>query len=137
MAQRGRKSADSLQVVTPGNVTSLARPEPPADLTPEQADEWWAVVERMPADWFPRETHGLLSQYCRHVVTARRVAQLIKSAEDADDLDIQQLDQLYKMQEREGRALSSLATRMRISQQALIDKRTDKPGKTAKKPWES
>jgi len=137
LAQRGRKSADSLQVVTPGNVTSLARPEPPADLTPEQADEWWAVVERMPADWFPRETHGLLSQYCRHVVTARRVAQLIQSAEGADDLDIQQLDQLYKMQEREGRALSSLATRMRISQQALIDKRTDKPGKTAKKPWES
>jgi len=137
LAQRGRKSADSLQVVTPGNVTSLARPEPPADLTPEQADEWWAVVERMPSDWFPRETHGLLAQYCRHVVTARRVAQLIQSAEGADDLDIQQLDQLYKMQEREGRALSSLATRMRISQQALIDKRTDKPGKTAKKPWES
>jgi len=137
LAQRGRKSADSLQVVTPGNATSLARPQPPSDLTAEQADEWWAVVERMPADWFPRETHGLLSQYCRHVVTARRVAQLIQSAEGADDLDIQQLDQLYKMQEREGRALSSLATRMRISQQALIDKRTDKPGKTAKKPWES
>ena len=137
MAQRGRKSADSLQVVTPGNVSSLARPEPPSDLTPEQADEWWAVVERMPADWFPRETHGLLTQYCRHVVTARRVAQLVQSEEGAEDLDITRLDQLYKMQEREGRALSSLATRMRISQQALVDKRTDKPGRTAKKPWES
>lgn len=123
-------------MVTPGNVSSLARPEPPSELTSEQSGEWWAIVDRMPADWFPRETHGLLAQYCRHVVTARRVAQLIEATEGADDLDIAQLDQLYKMQEREGRAMSSLATRMRITQQALVDKRADKGKSVTKKPWE-
>ena len=135
MAQRGRKSAASLSVVT--GPVSVQRPEPPADLTPEQSDEWWSVVEALPADWFPRETHGLLAQYCRHVVTARRVAQLIQATEAEAELDLAQLDQLYKMQEREGRAMSSLATRMRITQQALVDKRTDKGKGPTKKPWES
>ena len=35
--------------------------------------EWCAVVNRMPADWFPRETHGMLVQYCRLIVGARRL----------------------------------------------------------------
>ena len=36
--------------------------------------------ERMRRD--PRsETHGLLAQYCRHIVAARRVAQLITATE--------------------------------------------------------
>jgi hypothetical protein len=39
------------------------------------------------------------------------------------------------MQEREGRALSSLATRMRLSQQTTYDKSKKKPLQ-GKKPWE-
>jgi hypothetical protein len=42
-----------------------------ADLTEDQAAEWRAVVDRLPNDWFPRETHGMLAQFCRHVCTAR------------------------------------------------------------------
>ncbi|TIO90492.1 MAG: hypothetical protein E5X98_03605 [Mesorhizobium sp.] len=89
----------------------------------------------MPADWFPRETHGMLAQYCRHVVSARRVAQLIAAEEGKKEIEIPVLDQLYKMQEREGRALSSLATRMRITQQTTYDKSKKKPS-AVKKPWE-
>jgi hypothetical protein len=91
----------------------------------------------MPADWFPRETHGMLAQYCRHVVAARRVAQLVAQAETSDPLDLEVYDRLLKMQEREGRALSSLATRMRISQQATVRaEQAHKPG-AIKKPWET
>lgn len=133
MGMRGRKSVASLAVATP--VETLERPDAPYDLTDEQADEWWAVVNRMPADWFPRETHGMLAQYCRHVVSARRVAQLIAAEEGKKEIEIPVLDQLYKMQEREGRALSSLATRMRITQQTTYDKSKKKPS-SVKKPWE-
>jgi hypothetical protein len=42
------------------------------------------------------------------------------------------LDRLQKMQERESRAIASLATKMRITQQATINKR----GNKIKKPWE-
>ena len=136
MTQRGRKSSASLSVVKDATTTSVQRPGPPSDLTDEQGDEWQAVVDDRPADWFTPSNYALLSQYCRHVVTARRVAQLIYAEEASDDLDLTQLDQLYKMQEREGRSMSSLATRMRITQQALVDKRTDKGKGKAKRPWE-
>jgi len=31
-------------------ITAIERPDPPADLTPEQAHEWNSVVNRLPAD---------------------------------------------------------------------------------------
>lgn len=133
MGSRGRKSAQELAPVK--KIETVARPDAPYDLTDEQTEEWWSVVNRLPADWFPRETHGLLAQYCRHIVAARRVAQLIADAEKKDDLDVNNYDQLLKMQEREGRAISSLATRMRISQQASFDKEKKK-GKAVTPPWE-
>ena len=134
MGSRGRNSSASLEVAKP--IETVARPDAPYDLTDEQADEWWAVVNRMPADWFPRETHALLASYCRHVVSARRISQLIVSAEKSDPVDLDELDKLYKMQERESRAMSSLATRMRITQQTQYDKSKKRGAKTQKNPWE-
>lgn len=134
MATRGRASAASLEVARP-LVESLQRPDAPYDLTDDQSEEWWAVVNRLPADWFPRETHAVLAQYCRHVIAARRVAQLVAACESKEEMDLAQYDQLLKMQEREGRALSSLATRLRITQQATVDKRVQKPT-AVKRPWE-
>lgn len=137
MAARGRKSAASTKIIIASNVEVINRPKPPRDVTPEQSDEWTAVVERMPADWFPRETHGLLTQYCRHVVAARRIAQLIVNVERAKSVDIDAYDKLLKMQEREGRAISSLATRMRISHQATVRAESAKKPNQVAAPWEN
>src|SRR3954452_8009205 len=121
---RGRKSEASVSIGAIARLESVPRPDAPYDLTDEQADEWRALVNRMPADWFPRETWGMLSQYCRHIVAARRVAQLIEQIMKVKkgDFDVDAYNQLLIMQERESRALSSLATRMRLSQQATYDK---------------
>lgn len=135
MGTRGRASSASLAVLGASPVETIRRPVPPDELTDEQADEWVSIVDRLPADWFPRETHGLLTQYCRHVVAARRVSQLIADHEVSEGFDIEEYDRLLKMQEREGRALSSLATRMRLSQQTTYDKSKKKPGQK-RKPWE-
>src|SRR5690606_27209690 len=110
MGTRGRKSAAELTIISGGVVETVRRPEPPAELSEEQADEWRAVVSRMPADWFPRETHGLLADYCRHVVMARRIAQLIEQAVAGETLDVVEYDRLGKMAERESRVIASLAT---------------------------
>jgi hypothetical protein len=134
---RGRKSAAANAVATLVRPEAVQRPDSPYDLTDEESDEWWAVVNRMPADWFPRETHGMLSQYCRHVVSARRIAQLIQQAMKADAFDVDAYNQLLIMQDREGRAISSLATRMRLSQQSLYDKSKRKLPASGKKPWEA
>lgn len=136
MAKRGRVSVAALAVSSlAAPIETVQRPDAPYDLTDEQAKEWWAVVNRMPADWFPRETHGMLAQYCRHVVAARRVAELVKSVEAENEFDLLAYDRALKMQEREGRAISSLATKMRISQQTTYDKSRKKPS-AALKPWE-
>src|SRR5262245_44689929 len=118
----GRKSAAALSTPLPDpRVIEVAqRPDAPYDLTTEQAAEWWSVVDRLPSDWFPRETHGLLSQYCRHVVVARRVAQLVGAAEKAKKLNVEYYDRLLRMQERESRAIAMLATKMRLSQQSTV-----------------
>ena len=136
MGKRGPSSIAALSIsAKTSSIEAVQRPDAPYELTDEQATEWWAIVNRMPADWFPRETHGLLTQYCRHVVNARRVAQLITKCEKPKSLDIDQYNQLLIMQEREGRAISSLATRMRLTQSTTYDKSKKKPRQTID-PWE-
>lgn len=135
MGDRGRKSGSELAVISSEGIETVSRPRPPVELTDEQAAEWQAVVNRLPAEWFPRETLGLLAQYCRHVVAARKVARMISTLDDQGEFDLDDYDKLLKMQEREGRALSSLATRMRITQQTTYDK-SKKKGKAGKRPWE-
>lgn len=134
-----RKSSASLEISRPVVVTN--RPDAPYDLTDEQSEEWWAVVNRMPAEWFPRETHALLAQYCRHVVAARRISQLITALEGEISKKanptkaamgaVGQLDKLLHMQEREGRAMSLLATRMRLTQHSTYDAKKKKPDEPA------
>jgi phage terminase small subunit len=136
MGTRGRKSMAELTVIAGSGVETIRRPDPPDNLTDEQADEWRAVVRRLPADWFPRETWGLLAQYCRHVVSSRRVQQLVASIEAEKDFDIVAYDRALKMQERESRCIASLATKMRISQQTQYDKSKKRGSVIARKPWD-
>jgi len=132
MGARGRNSAAELSVVS---TISQRRPKPPADLTPEQAEEWRAVVSRLDPGWFPRETHGILAQYCVHVAERKDIDLMISEMKGNPDFDLKEYDQLLKMREREGRAASSLATRMRLTQQATYDPKKKKAGQ-AKKAWE-
>jgi hypothetical protein len=140
MADRGRKSAASLAVVAamPG-----LRPEPPAELTPEQADVWRAVAATKPADWFGADTHPLLAGYCRHVAAARVLAGAI-DAFAAPDLStgegLRRYGRLLAMRERETRAITALARSMRLTQQARYDARTANTAANraggAPRPWE-
>ncbi|MBS7737929.1 MULTISPECIES: hypothetical protein [unclassified Chelatococcus] len=121
------------------------RPRPPAGLTAKQKREWGAVVNRLPADWFTRETHALLVQYVRHVERADILAKAIDKFPPADletEDGVERYDKLTKMAEREGRALSSLATRMRLTQQSRYNAKNantgaEKAGTASTKPWES
>ena len=138
MGARGKQSAASMTVVPSADVVATPRPKPPFDLTDDQAHEWRAVVNRMPADWFPRETHPMLIHYCRHIVTARHVAGMIDNyLNDGEETkSIDSYNKLLIMQEREGRAMSALATRMRISQQAQYNRKRQTDIKTESPPWE-
>jgi hypothetical protein len=121
MGARGPKSASELAVVP---TLSTARPIPPDDLTERQADEWRRIVGRLPADWFPAETWPLLAAYCRHIVQARRIADLVNSFQPTwagEDGGLERLNLLGKMQDREHRAMANLATKLRLTNQSRYD----------------
>lgn len=137
--KKGRKSAGDKEALAKIDaIVVLQRPDPPSELSDEMAVEWCAVVDRMPGGWFPRETWGVLAQYCRHRVAANRVAQLLASLEAGDELDIEVYDKALKMQERQSSAIASLATKMRLTQQSTLSAGTKKPADIGdeKEPWE-
>jgi hypothetical protein len=135
----GRQSAAARLIAAP----VLDRPYPPEDLTEEEAKEWWAIVNRLPPDWFPMETQPILAQYCRHIIMARRVAGMIWETElgfkktTTPQEKMKALNRFYQWQEKQSRSLMALGTRLRITQQSLYDQ-TKKRGKVTShaKPWD-
>jgi len=125
-----------MEVMVPAKLETVVRQAPPHHLTDEEVEVWRAVVDSEPADWFTPANSPMLAQYCRHVVHSHRIASLIERATGDPDLKITAYDRLLKIQERESRCIASLATKMRISQQATTNHRGNKKPSASSKPWE-
>ena len=139
MVKRGRPSSAGLAIASTSPIETVVRPDPPDDylLTDDEVREWWAVVSDHPADWFPRSSHAQLAQYCRHVVSARRVADLKASIEADPEMLLKDYDMVLKMQDRETKALASIGTKLRITPQSLTNHRGNKKNPLKAKPWEA
>lgn len=137
-----RKSAAALAVAPPVVPVTTSRLEAPAHLSEAERAVWIEVVNDQPATAF-RATHSpLLELYCRHIVQARVLADELAQFDRAwlaDDEGLKRYDRLLAMNEREGRAASSLATRLRITRQA-VDQQTVARAMVKevkkRKPWE-
>lgn len=124
-------------------VASAGRLPAPVHLSDAEREVWLEVVNDQPAEAFT-PTHGpLLEQYCRHIVQARLLADETMNFDRAwlaDDDGLKRYDRLLAMQEREGRAASSLATRLRITRQAVDHPttagRANARQARARKPWQ-
>ena len=142
MAQRGRKSADALSVLAV-SVMTTERLAAPAHMSAAELAVWLEVVNDQPAGAFSATHAPLLELYCRHIVQARVLADELVNFERAwlaDDDGLKRYDRLLGMAEREGRAASSLATRLRITRQAIDQQtvaRSIVNAPKARKPWES
>ena len=140
-----RRSAADL--ATPRVVVNVKdhRPVAPDNLTADQKAEWEAITRRLPGDYFPRECHPLLEAYVQHVTALKLLSAEVDrfEAEWLDDaLGLARYDRLLGMRERESRALSSLATRLRLSPQSRYHQKTaanaaaKEPPNGGRKPWE-
>ena len=144
MATRGRKSAASSQVAKAlvGSLGISQRLAPPVHMSDAEASVWLQVINDQPASSFTDTHSPMLEQYCRHVVQSRVVADMICAFDSAwanDDEGLKRYDKLLAMQEREGRAASSLATRLRITRQAIDQvtvARSQINAPKGRKPWE-
>jgi hypothetical protein len=138
MRQRGRPSADSLSVVAA--LVPSKRPPPPTELEPDAAEEWIAIADRMPADWFLRESHPLLANLCQLIVESRRVAgelAALRRESLRDDATLQRFDQLVRLQVRLSGAIATLSTKLRLTHQSRYGKRTAarQEERSCAKPW--
>lgn len=117
MQQRGRKSTAQLSVVA-GTIDG--RPKPPADLSQDQAEIWHRVVSSEAADFFRTATlQHLLADYCRHSVRGAWLeAEIAEAVAPGSECSLEDVDRLMKMAERETRAKVTLATKLRLTNQA-------------------
>lgn len=153
--QRGRKSIKSKQIdVESRALTTITKRLPaPATLTKLERAVWIELVSDQPADAFTAAHIPLMEAYCGHVVRGRimdaEISQFDVKTMKFGDVNFltlkdgyEMLDRLMKMRERETRAASSLATRMRITRQSihqLTAARGNRRGGTGggSKPWEN
>src|SRR5262245_7848882 len=110
----------NLAIVDNSKILEIPRAKPPAELTDEEADEWRAYTNRMPADYFGREHYATLVQLCRHTVQARRIAQLIEQTAKEPDINISLYRDLLRSQEVETRSIVALLRTMRMTHQSNV-----------------
>ena len=101
-------------------VEVIRRVRPPVELTEEQRAEFERIVGGMPAEWFSTGNVALMVQYCRHVVTARRIAEQVEVAILAGDADV--LDKLLRAQNATSLVIVKLMTSLRMTPQAIEPK---------------
>lgn len=138
--KRGPKSREELTVI---RSILDARPQPPEDLSEAQAETWRTIVNRLPHDWFGRETLPILAAHCRHVSTHKLLSDAIDQFEP-DWLKVEGgLDRLVKltaMRDRETRGMVATARALRLTKSAQI--RPETAGRAARnagsgaRPWD-
>lgn len=143
MAPRGRKSAAASEVsVVEGNFGR--RPEPPPELSDDEAAIWRETVASEAPDFFgTAATRAMLKDYCRHRAAGEKISEVIalfqaewlKNAEGA-----KRYHGLLKMRDLENRGAADKATKLRLTNQARY---TPQAAGTAAKnaakgfrPWE-
>ena len=115
------------------------RPEPPEELTQEQAQVWQRIVKRLPPEWFPEETIDMLADYCRCVTTIRMLAKVINKLESAGLGTPKQLAAHRAVQRDhlvQTRTMLNLATRMRLTQQSTYDQSRKKGSTSTNRLWD-
>ena len=141
MGQRGRKSAAELKAVP---TTLKQRPAPPNILSTAEKRIWVAVCLDESVDFFTTSaTKELLVLFCRHLATGHILSHEINKFERvrlkvADG--VRAFNALLRARDQESRAACSLATKLRISNQARYTPKaaeTAKKGNTNYKPWEA
>ncbi len=134
MKQRGRRSGAGLALAASNGITipggdglGVVRITTPCYLTTAQAEVWSLVIGTKPLDWFASDTEPLLYAYCCAVVEHRELTKMINAfskgamKHQESTWAVERYEKLSKMQERQVRLLTSLATKMRLTQQSQYD----------------
>lgn len=130
-----KPSTSSLSVVP---AATKMRLDPPSSLTEQEAVIWRDVVAAKPVDWFDRDGAPMLMEYCRATVMCDLLSFKIQALLVGDPDG--ELKDTLKLRDMESRRLTSLGTKLRLTQQSRYTPQAagtaTKRAAGGKKPWE-
>jgi hypothetical protein len=129
--QRGRKPAN---LVAPRPIEVCPRQPLPPELAGDEAELYLDIVNTEEGGWFTRGNLPLLIQYCRHVIQARRLAELIDACVGRRETELPDYLSLLAAQARESSMIATLGQKMRLSQSAARNDRGHP--RPVSVPWE-
>lgn len=93
------------------------RPDPPADLTEDEAQEWREIVRSLPPHRIKPEHFAIFSAYCRHICRSSFFSRLFDAARPQGAATGEALDRLVRLADaalRADRAVLACATKLRF-----------------------
>lgn len=128
-----KPSTESLSIAT---VSVPMRAKPPSDLTKRQAELWTEVQNTKPADWFEADSYPLLKAYVVSIELHEKLTAEINQMDVTDS----EITPLVKLQDLQARTMSTLAVKMRLTQQSRYTPgaaaTANKKTRAGRKPWE-
>ena len=137
--KRGRKSAAELSVVK----LSGQRISAPAHLTDEQAAEWSAIVDSLPANYFRPGDVPLLAAYCVATTFYKRAAADMErhGLKSMDDKGREYVNPSHQVLTSQASAMAQMAVKLRLCPSARYTEKAaaTKAGAAASpaRPWET
>jgi hypothetical protein len=132
-----RKSATelALNAVIPLRIGKY--PETPTDMPTRQQELWRSIVASKPADWFDAATLPILRALVGHIETLEQVETMFAAPMSLSNLEA--LDKLSRLRDRESKAMAALSTKLRLTIQSRYTPQhaaTAARGRGTRKPWE-
>ena len=132
-----RKSVAALTITS---INQEIRLNPPATLTETERSLFLQAVNAKPSGYFDKSHLPLLVLYVRHLVYGEVIRDQITAMQTdwlTTEDGLKRYDKLLAMHEREGRAASSLATRLRLTPQSIYsEKRAADHKSQGPRPWD-
>ena len=134
-----RRSAASLSVLLP-ELEPVPIPVAPPSLTAQQATLWRTILVSKPSDWWDQSSLPLLANLVRHLTTYDQICEQLERYDMGDVEKVDIVNKLLAMRDREGKAVASLSTKMRLTQQSKYEPQRAQHiamrGGRVPKPWD-
>ena len=139
-----RRSAVARHTQELALATVRPKPIPPADLTPEQTEDWLRLADRLPDDLPVDDVAPLLTELARHMSFARQLSEELAKLRHGSLKHAPargQVSDLLKLHERQSMRIAVIMTKLRLSPQVReeawqADRRRLKAPVQAPKPWQ-
>jgi hypothetical protein len=130
-----RRSAAAMSVA-PIQLDPVPIPQVPDGLDEAEGRRWMSILCSKPPEWFDQGSLPLLTALVKHLSMLDKLSGLI----DHHDGDLQDLNKLLLMRDRESRAAAMLSAKMRLTQSAQYEPERAKNiamrGGRVPRPWE-